>query len=1036
MTRLGTSGEKLIGVNDEGDANVESSSPWGNVNSAWVNFDTNEENPSEGDDSGSGQGGFEDTFESVIESKGGIDAIKVPEKAKPHNIPDSFYAEESLEAKCKALAADLIKYEQPELSELPKSEGPPKETSKADVPSKAGTQPKDTNANIIQAQKSADKKPPSRPPPPVEADLLGWNTDASSSSKSASGPSNKDLLCGLAETGDNLESDTGGVMSLVDDFLGITDEPKVSETKKTVNKRDELGIFGEPLAPDDTGQPALDDDDFLGISISTNMKTSSSTVSGNLLGGFDEEITSEQTSGETKEEESKTESNLETCKPVETPNLKQINETSKPVEIPKPVATRSRPRPKGKTVIDLSGTAQKLAVTSKEEAQENRGDNINLFVVDDTDQTHVTQPPVEMDTSEDIFDLGSSPPPALPVNVTSLSTGVDLMSDIFQNTPSESDQFKGELGTENLETFVKGKLGTEKLETKTKETVPEMDTLDIFGASEHKDIPEKVTPVSDDFDPRSDFTSLTKPVSDPGETSDIWGDTSAASGAQFDADFAEIAERPKPANANPFADFEGSADPSAINPFASSSGTVDHDNDFFGLRDQSDQQAGAAEGLDGAVGTGFDPFATIHEDDVAFEASFSGGHTTSATPDSMPEDTGSGPTSPGRFNPFDKEPPLDEKFANFEPKVKSEGTLSTPPKVASTESSIEDESLDPIEPYYPPYTGEGWKLLLRMPLKKKLTGNRYWKPVFVRLKKQGDLPVLKIYANDKTHEAFHELRLQAAYSHCDMGLQTFDQFGKCHTVKIQYVFYRETVGVKAERLTPTFNDLIRVRNIKGLKDLVHKPKTTMILDHAPQASELVKLGGLDYDDFKQFLLQLEDAFFHLKVHREKPLTYTKDEITMDVIEEYYAAIDKGGHITFHKNRVRIFCLAFLTGMPTCELGLNDRRRQGKEVVGRHDIIPIKTEEWIRIEEPEFHSVVDLNEYEKTKVVKFKPLDGAQFELLRYRTRPRLNKELPLQIRCQMMVDDRRVEIRADVMIPGYFSNSRRAAQVGKDIIIC
>jgi len=49
--------------------------------------------------------------------------------------------------------------------------------------------------------------------------------------------------------------------------------------------------------------------------------------------------------------------------------------------------------------------------------------------------------------------------------------------------------------------------------------------------------------------------------------------------------------------------------------------------------------------------------------------------------------------------------------------------------------------------------------------------------------------------------------------------------------------------------------------------------------------------------------------------------------------------------------------------------------------------------------------------------------------MRFRVRPRANVELPLQIGVQMSVVERRIEIRADVMIPGYYSTSRRASQV-------
>lgn len=57
-------------------------------------------------------------------------------------------------------------------------------------------------------------------------------------------------------------------------------------------------------------------------------------------------------------------------------------------------------------------------------------------------------------------------------------------------------------------------------------------------------------------------------------------------------------------------------------------------------------------------------------------------------------------------------------------------------------------------------------------------------------------------------------------------------------------------------------------------------------------------------------------------------------------------------------------------MPDIELGINDMWRQGKEVVGRHDIIPVVTEEWIRLENVEFHACVQQDEYEKSRIIKY------------------------------------------------------------------
>lgn len=51
-------------------------------------------------------------------------------------------------------------------------------------------------------------------------------------------------------------------------------------------------------------------------------------------------------------------------------------------------------------------------------------------------------------------------------------------------------------------------------------------------------------------------------------------------------------------------------------------------------------------------------------------------------------------------------------------------------------------------------------------------------------------------------------------------------------------------------------------------------------------------------------------------------------------------------------------------MPEVEVGVNDITRMGLEVVGRHDILPVPTEQWIRYDNIEFHPLVDRKEFEK------------------------------------------------------------------------
>lgn len=136
-----------------------------------------------------------------------------------------------------------------------------------------------------------------------------------------------------------------------------------------------------------------------------------------------------------------------------------------------------------------------------------------------------------------------------------------------------------------------------------------------------------------------------------------------------------------------------------------------------------------------------------------------------------------------------------------------------------------------------------------------------------------------------------------------------------------------------------------------------------------QISQLFKIGSQTYEDMKQFSIVVEEALFKLQSHRDRALNYKQEEVQITAVDELYVEQDKFGHVDRQIARVRLFFLGFLSGMPDVELGVNEISRQGKEVVGRHDIIPVITEEWIRLENIEFTSCVQLDEYDRTKTIK-------------------------------------------------------------------
>lgn len=221
------------------------------------------------------------------------------------------------------------------------------------------------------------------------------------------------------------------------------------------------------------------------------------------------------------------------------------------------------------------------------------------------------------------------------------------------------------------------------------------------------------------------------------------------------------------------------------------------------------------------------------------------------------------------------------------------------------------------------YVGPGWEMQLRQPNKKKITGQRFWKKVFVRLVMQNDVPVVQLFNQASDKQPFQELPLQPSYSVSEIGAQQYDQFGKIFTMKLQYIFYKERPGVrpgqvtKAERITnklTKFAQYAIAGDYEGVKEFGSDlKKLGLPVEHAPQSSQLFKIGSMNYEDMKQFSVCIEEALFHLPALRERALTYKMEEVQVTAVDEIYVEQDIEGKILKQIARVRVFFLAFLTG---------------------------------------------------------------------------------------------------------------------------
>ncbi|XP_022656537.1 protein stoned-B-like isoform X5 [Varroa destructor] len=397
---------------------------------------------------------------------------------------------------------------------------------------------------------------------------------------------------------------------------------------------------------------------------------------------------------------------------------------------------------------------------------------------------------------------------------------------------------------------------------------------------------------------------------------------------------------------------------------------------------------------------------------------------------------------PDRFNPFDKgsmkaaKTADEELFNAFEDALLSEGQdgkdgkedVGPPPALGdsaakqtgplSPSTPLYDEDISqPLSEWKPKVdVSQGWDFYLRWPNKKKFTGNRYWKPVHVKF---ADTTILWVMNKRDDSDPIQEVPLQGCYSLSEMAHQQFDQFKKIFTIKLQYTFYKETVGVRKGQIAKVMSGQV---NSMG-----SVAKLGLPLQHVPQLTQLLKLGTSDIDSIRTFVQVIEDVLFRLQIHRDRALTYKCEEIQAMVVDEYVVDIDKVGHVCSQKARVRIFFLAFVNGMPDVEVGINELTRQGKEIVGRHDIMPIVTEEWIRVEDCEFHACVERQEFIENKVIKVRPPDATFFELMRFRVRPPRQRELPIQLTAVLRVSPPKVQLKAEVLVPGY--SSRKHGQI-------
>jgi AP-2 complex subunit mu-1 len=157
--------------------------------------------------------------------------------------------------------------------------------------------------------------------------------------------------------------------------------------------------------------------------------------------------------------------------------------------------------------------------------------------------------------------------------------------------------------------------------------------------------------------------------------------------------------------------------------------------------------------------------------------------------------------------------------------------------------------------------------------------------------------------------------------------------------------------------------------------------------------------------------------------RAEGIRHKKNEIYIDVIEEVNLLVGKNGRHIRADVSGQVVCKALLSGMPDCQLGLNDRIAMDQE--GRRDPSgsgkgggrsglkdPHAGATQIEMDDLVFHQCVKLNKFETDRSISFVPPDG-EFELMRYRIADRII--IPFRVSCNI-IDETRSRVRMEVHV--------------------
>lgn len=173
-------------------------------------------------------------------------------------------------------------------------------------------------------------------------------------------------------------------------------------------------------------------------------------------------------------------------------------------------------------------------------------------------------------------------------------------------------------------------------------------------------------------------------------------------------------------------------------------------------------------------------------------------------------------------------------------------------------------------------------------------------------------------------------------------------------------------------------------------------KRFLFVEHVTHTHTLIKLGSRDLSTIQSVSDAINEAVRQLPVTRAPGVAYRMNEVFIDIKEQTEILMNCDGAVLDRKSLNRIYIQAFLTGSPECQLSLNDVEStllQGKSLLSQ------SMSRQVRMRDIVLHPCVNKDTYRTSRELRFQPVDGYAFELLRCSIDPYVSP--PLTLSCLM-----------------------------------